>query len=248
MKTQEEITALSATDKFSFLCAKENSCFNQCCANLNQLLTPYDILRLKNALNMDSGEFLKEYCVQYNGQETGLPVVSLKPDYKNELSCPFVSELGCKVYKDRPASCRLYPLARMASRNRETGKITEYFALIKEGHCKGFERGKEYTSKEWIKNQNAEEYNRINDYMIQIVGIARGIEPATFDESIKNIFAMTCYDIDKFKMFISKDDFKGNEIAKSLGYKDEIFKDDETALLLFGLDYIKAALLRIKDK
>jgi Fe-S-cluster containining protein len=194
---------------------------------------------------MNSGDFLKKYCVQYNGQETGLPVVSLKPDYKNELSCPFVSDSGCKVYKDRPASCRLYPLARMASRNRETGKITEYFALIKEEHCKGFERGKEYTPQDWIKEQRAEEYNRINDEMIEIIGISRGIEPAAFEDSMKEIFVMACYDIDMFKKFISEDDFKNNEIAKSLGYKEEIFKDNEIALLLFGLEYIKGVFLRI---
>ncbi|MBW1649746.1 MAG: YkgJ family cysteine cluster protein [Deltaproteobacteria bacterium] len=242
MKTYEEMTALSATDKFRFLCSKKNACFNQCCTNVNQILTPYDILRLKKALNLTSGEFLEKYCEQYDGPETGLPIVSLKPNYKSRLQCPFVSEEGCKVYKDRPSSCRLYPLARLASRNRETGKITEHFALIKEEHCKGFEQGKEYTPKEWIKNQEAEEYNKINDMLVEIIGIANTVSSASLNSDIKNKFRMICYDLDTFGNDIFKNnppDLKPNEDIA------DIIKTDDAELLKFGLGWLKQLLLNV---
>ena len=44
-------------DGFTFACHPEVPCFNQCCRRLNLVLTPYDVLRLKNHLGMSSEEF-----------------------------------------------------------------------------------------------------------------------------------------------------------------------------------------------
>jgi Fe-S-cluster containining protein len=88
---------------------------------VNQLLTPYDILRLKRHFGISSAEFLETYTTQHIGPETRLPVVSLKTDASDGHTCPFVSPEGCRVYENRPSSCRTYPLARMLSRSRETG-------------------------------------------------------------------------------------------------------------------------------
>ena len=50
---------LKANDDFAFSCHKGLACFNQCCRNLNLFLYPYDVVRLKKALDMDSDQFLE---------------------------------------------------------------------------------------------------------------------------------------------------------------------------------------------
>jgi len=136
--TEAAMTPLEPGARFCFRCSPEVPCFNECCRDLSQYLTPYDILRLKNCLKISSGELLEQYTVRYVGPETGLPVIALKPNSSVELECPFVRPTGCAVYADRPSSCRMYPLARAISRSRETGAVTEHFALMKEPHCQGF--------------------------------------------------------------------------------------------------------------
>ena len=48
---------------FPFACHRELSCFNACCRDKHLPLSPYDILRLKRALKIDSDKFLVEYAV-----------------------------------------------------------------------------------------------------------------------------------------------------------------------------------------
>ena len=127
---KNDMKPLSLRDSFRFACHPEVSCFNQCCRDLNQILTPYDILRLKNRLHLASSDFLKQYTRQHVGPESGLPVITFKTDSHFDFRCPFVTPEGCRVYEDRPASCRTYPLARVVSRSRETGKLTEQFFLM----------------------------------------------------------------------------------------------------------------------
>ena len=45
-------------DKFRFRCHKDISCWTNCCHNTNLFLMPYDILRLKKRLGLDSLLFL----------------------------------------------------------------------------------------------------------------------------------------------------------------------------------------------
>ena len=52
---------IGETDTFSFRCYPGIDCYNLCCQNLNLFLYPYDVLRLKNALNISSDEFLDQY-------------------------------------------------------------------------------------------------------------------------------------------------------------------------------------------
>jgi len=48
-------------DSFCFRCHPEVECFNRCCRNLNLFLYPYDVLRLKQALEITSDAFLDQY-------------------------------------------------------------------------------------------------------------------------------------------------------------------------------------------
>ena len=73
---EPEITPIAPNQCFQFDCHPGVPCFNACCRDLNQILTPYEIYRLKSHLNMDSGTFLAHYTHSHMGPATGLPIES----------------------------------------------------------------------------------------------------------------------------------------------------------------------------
>ena len=236
----DEMIPMTLDDRFTFGCGRQVPCFNECCRDLNQFLFPYDIIRLKNYLGISSGEFLERYTLQHAGPETGLPVVTLKPDYAAGLTCPFVTPSGCSVYESRPASCRTYPLARMVSRNRETGRMTEQYVLMKEAHCLGFGESAEQTVREWIESQDLADYNRINDMLMDLISLKNRLRPGSLDVKSRYMFTMACYDLDTFRQHIFEkgllDDFDLD--PETL---DRI-KSDDVALLEVGMKWIKKQL------
>ena len=48
-------------DIFRFHCHTGVSCFTQCCQDVNIVLTPYDVLRMRRGLGISSGEFIDKY-------------------------------------------------------------------------------------------------------------------------------------------------------------------------------------------
>ena len=69
---------LSSDSTFKFKCHPGVKCFTACCRDINIILTPYDIIRLKNRLDLSSEEFLAIYTEPQLLEKTGLPVVMLK--------------------------------------------------------------------------------------------------------------------------------------------------------------------------
>ena len=51
-------TKLTLDSSIKFRCHPEVSCFTACCGNINIILTPYDILRIRKALNLPAEEFM----------------------------------------------------------------------------------------------------------------------------------------------------------------------------------------------
>jgi Fe-S-cluster containining protein len=240
---ENQMTPLAPDQRFCFFCSKRVACFNECCQNLNQYLTPYDILRLKNCLKLSSGDFLQRYTSQHVGPASGLPVISFKMDSKNGLKCPFVTPAGCSVYKDRPTSCRIYPLARAVSRCRETGKITEHFALLKESHCLGFKNGPSQTVTEWLADQGLADYNEMNDILMEIISLKNQFKPEPLDLKESRLFHLACYDLDAFRTHLFK---KGLETdLKAEAGLMKAAQTDDTALLKFGLIWIKTVLFSV---
>jgi uncharacterized protein len=237
---ENNMTPLSVNDTFLFSCSKKVPCFNECCRDLNQFLTPYDILRLKHRLGLSSFLFLERYTTQQTGPETGLPIITLKTDHPHKLKCPFVTSSGCSVYQDRPSSCRTYPLIRMASRSRETNKITEQYILLKEPHCLGFEQGRTCSIREWIKNQDIGFYNEMNDMLLEIISLKNRLIPGPLDIKSRFVFHMALYDIDTFKSHIFEQHILDhwNLDEKTL----DIVKNDDVELLKLGHRWIKKTL------
>ncbi|MDO8786444.1 MAG: YkgJ family cysteine cluster protein, partial [Syntrophales bacterium] len=193
----------SLTDTFKFSCHNGLKCFTQCCADVNIFLTPYDILRMKRALQMTSEEFLANYTEVLTPDGRGFPAVLLKMREDKLKTCPFVSEKGCAIYGDRPWGCRMYPVG-MASpdRNNLTDREDVYFLVDQEFPCHGFNEEKHWTVAEWKRSQGVEEYELKGGAYKDITLHSFFLEGNRLNAQKSEIFYMACYDMDRFKRFV----------------------------------------------
>ena len=239
---------LGLDGKFKFKCHQGVKCFTQCCKGINIILTPYDIIRLKNRLGLRSEEFLALYTQPQMLEKTGLPVVTLKL-FDQELTdtdsqaCPFVREDGCIIYEDRPTTCRYYPLGVASLSHREDPAGNEFYFFINEPHCLGFEEDKNWTVAEWRKDQGVDVYDEINSEWTDVVIRKRSFPPnMQFTEQVKQMFFLASYNIDKFRQFVLESSFL-DRYEISDGTVEKI-RNDEIALLKFGLKWLKWLLFK----
>ena len=228
------VTPLHNHQTFRFRCSPDVSCFNACCRDLNQVLTPFDLLGLKTQLGMTSTEFLAAYTQTSTGPESGLPVVSLRFGDAHDLACPFVTPAGCSVYPARPASCRTYPLARGVSRDRQTGRLKEHWAVIREPHCRGFENGPPVTVDQWVDDQQIAAHNRMNDRMLALISAKNRLRPGILPPSEANRVYTALYDVDAFR----RDMQTQNADEGTAGLPEGADTDDEK-LLGFAMDWVR---------
>ena len=237
---EPKLTPITSNDPFQFECSPDVPCFNECCRDLNQFLTPYDIVRLKNHLGLSSGEFLAQYTSQHIGPESGLPIVTLRPKAGPELICPFVSPQGCTVYANRPSSCRIYPLVRGLARSRQTGEINEQFMVLQEPHCLGFGASRKQTVKQWMQGQEIEIYNTINDQLMEIISLKNQLRPGPLDLKSRHLFYMALYDLDNFRTQIKANGLLDDADIDSASI-EKAMKDD-VELLKVGMRWVKEVL------
>lgn len=239
MKEEALIQPISDS-RFKFACYKTLPCFTVCCANLNLVLTPYDVLRLKNSLKLSSKAFLERYTTCHVEQTNRVPLVKLKMNDDKNRSCPFVHRGGCSVYYDRPGACRIYPLGRAASKIHEGHKAGEYYFMVKEPHCLGFNEEKEWTVQEWIKDQGLNEYNAMNDLFIDMVAGKYVKAISALSEQELQMFYMACYSLDEFRNFIFQSTFLDRFDIK----QDVIvqIKKSDIELMKFGCGWLQFSL------
>ncbi|BBO84229.1 zinc/iron-chelating domain-containing protein [Desulfosarcina ovata subsp. sediminis] len=243
---RDPVFPLSKHQTFRFRCSPEVACFNACCRDLQQVLTPYDILCLKQYTEMSSSEFLKRYTEASTGPGTGLPVVSLRFADAADLACPFVSDAGCRVYPARPASCRTYPLARGVSYNRETGKRVEHWALIREPHCRGFDSGPEQTIDRWVEGQQIAEHNRMNDRMLSLISDKNRFRPGPLKPSESQLVYTALYDLDVFRETL----FTTGKPVKNLGGIKNMdqARSDDSALLTVAMAWVRENVFTLSQE
>jgi len=236
----EEYPRLSEDSTFKFRCHPGVSCFNDCCGDVNIFLTPYDIIRLKNNLGISSGEFLAKYTISPFDEKLQYPVVMLKMQDDDKKTCPFVSEDGCRVYADRPWACRMYPLGQASPKEGSDSLDEEFYFLLKEGVCKGFEENNSFTVSEWIKDQGIEDYNKYGEMFKEIalhdsIREGKGMSPEKIE-----MFFMVAYNIDKFRDFVFKSSF-----FDKFDVEDETknrIENDDLELLKFGFQWLRFSL------
>jgi hypothetical protein len=205
---------------------------------LNLTLTPYDIIKLKNLLQLDYTSFLDRYTRFFLDKQTGLPSVRLKMLENEEKSCPFLTPEGCAVYQARPAACRLYPLGRATALSHPSGNgLTEKFFLVKESHCLGFNESLKWTPAEWIKHEGLDAYLESNDPWQQVVAELPPLGQDEDGEKKKNMFFMASYNLDLFRKFIFGSSFLKRFELIDLN-KNEI-RDNDEKLLFLSIEWIR---------
>lgn len=231
-------TKFSLDSKLKFRCHPGVSCFTKCCSDIDILLTPYDVLRMKNALNMGSSAFLSKYTAHKIEERSGNPRLFLTMEDNEERSCPFVTGDGCTIYQDRPAMCRYYPVGQAVHRREKDGELIneEFYVLISEEHCKGFEEDKEWTFAEWRDDQDAELYDNMNSEWKEFF-VRQSILSQEIDEKKQAMFYMASYDIDMFRRYVLESRFL--EVFDVDNDEIERIKADEVELMKFAFKYLK---------
>jgi Fe-S-cluster containining protein len=227
---------------FAFACHKGMKCYTHCCSDINLILTPYDIIRMKNRLGLNCDQFLAVYTKPEMLSRTKLPVVTLKMLDDEKKSCPFVTPDGCAIYEDRPLSCRYYPLGMAAFREQEIKPSGEdFYFMVRESHCRGFESDREWTVRAWREDQGVGPYDEINkgwmEFMLRKKSFGFQIE---LSEEGRAMFFMVGSNVDQLRRFVFE-----SSLLKKYDVDDqtmETIKTDEVALLTFGFDWLQSAL------
>jgi len=235
-------TELTLDSTLKFRCHPGVSCFTACCGNVNIVLTPYDILRIRRYLgNMNAQEFLLRYTTPTYLEKTDMPGVKIHLDDNNR--CPFVTDEGCSIYSARPTTCRYYPVGMTYFHEgaNEGSTAEEFYFLVKEPHCKGHEEDKEWTIREWRKDQGIDESDLMNREWMELVMRRKSFgHQANLSEQAKKIFFMASTDLDKFKEFVFKSSFL--EIYEIEQETLEAIKNDDEALMHFAVTYLGASI------
>ena len=224
---------LSENAVIQFRCHKDIDCFNACCKNIDIMLTPYDILRLKQRLGITSTEFLRQYTEPFEFGKNSVGGVKYKPR-EGTTECQFVTEEGCSVYEDRPTACRYYPVGLLSTRRQDENFDRVSYALVREDHCHGHLEDRKLTIAEYRKEQGLVEYDDLGRAWRQLILKVKSAGPAIGNMSKTSLkfFFMACYDLDRFREFIRSEGFSTiYEVDKDT--MDSLLGDD-IALMQFG--------------
>ncbi|MBC8179299.1 MAG: YkgJ family cysteine cluster protein [Deltaproteobacteria bacterium] len=233
---------LGLTDTFSFSCHSRLSCFNLCCRNKYLPLTPYDIVRIRKALNIHSDDFLEKFTLYRLDPNSGFPILSIKMGDKDGL-CPFVGPDGCTIYNDRPTACRLFPLGRSSGISGDGTAREEFLYLLDTQGCKGVKEKKVQSVKAWRDDQGLLPYIEMNDKMLGLLFHPNRDDSKHLDQRQQQKVMVACYNIDLFRDFVFKTGFTeqykiDEETAKRV-------MESDVALLTLGFTYLDGTLFSL---
>ena len=232
---------LTGESRFKFSCHKGVKCFTSCCSNINIVLPPYDLLRLRKRLGMTAEEFIDTYCDIEILAKTLLPVITLKMRQDEKKSCPFLTPEGCTVYEDRPNICRYYPVGMATLRKKDVeGGKDEFYFMTREDHCKGFEENKAWTINEWRKDQEADLYDDINRGWMEILIKKKSFGEKEFPAIKNKMFFMTSTDTDYFRAFVFESSFLDTYDIPA--ERIEKVRTDDAELLKLAYEWLRSAM------
>lgn len=225
---------------FCFQCHAEISCFNACCSNIEIILTPYDILRLRKRLELTADEFLYEYATPYTMSKGQLPVPLMRMDDKTG-KCPFNTPTGCSVYEDRPVTCRYYPIGLALMHKEHATENEEFFYVIKEDFCQGHQEKKEWTINSWREDQGSDGYDQRNQGWMELILKRRSAgDGVSTSLQMSEFFYMASTNPEAFRRFVFESTFL-NRFAID-PQTATLIKEDDEALIDFAFDWLKTVL------
>jgi len=226
-------------ERFSFRCHSDLACFTRCCRNLNLFLYPYDVLRLKDCLNMSSEAFLESYVDIVLRESNFFPEVLLRMSANEERTCPFLNESGCAVYPDRPDTCRTFPLEQGILFEESKAKATNVYFFKPPDFCLGQYESQQWTVETWAEDQEAVLYHDMTAQWAEVKALFQkdpwGHEGPNGPKG-KMAF-MATYNLDRFRGFVFQSTF-----LKRYKVKQDVLrkiKTDDVALMKFGFAWIK---------
>lgn len=239
---------IAQTDTFRFRCHSDLTCFNQCCRNLNLFLYPYDVLRLRKCLNLTSDQFLDTHVDVVLREGNYFPDVLLRMADNESNTCPFLTEAGCRVYTDRPDTCRTFPVEHgMHFKDQPgTSEIVSFFRPP--DFCQGQHEDKAWTLDGWADDQEAATYNRMTARWAEIKALFQKDPwgPEGLNGAKGKMAFMAAYNIDRFREFVFDSSFiKRYRVKKALVKK---LRASDRQLLLFGYDWIRYFVWGIASK
>lgn len=236
-KDQFHVRPIKEDEQFTFSCYPGVSCFNECCHDIDVILTPFDIVRMKNRLGIRSDEFLARYVLLQKFKDTDLPLAKLNMIEGNK--CPFVRPEGCSVYENRPVVCRNYPMG-IATQNPIEGESDDPYFIIEEDMCKGHFEQKKWTIPQWKNNQGASDLDELNKPWLEMVARLKSLTLKDDQDQKINIFIMVSYDLDAFRSFV----FNSSFLTRFNVDDDTIarIESDDEKLLKFGFEWLRFVL------
>lgn len=155
-------------------------------------------------------------------------------------SCPFVTPQGCKVYSNRPWSCRIYPLQPESTKITEKAN-REYYSIMDVPFCLGLSEDKVSTVAEWLEEQGIPVYLEREKLFKRITMNEFLAGKKIENQKIRQMYYMACYDLDRFRRFI----FESAFLKRFEMHPDEvdIIKHDDVALYKFAMQWLEYGLL-----
>jgi Fe-S-cluster containining protein len=231
---------IGGAQRFRFGCTPAVPCFTRCCADVNIVLTPVDVLHLTRRLGLTTTEFLARHALVPLTKELQLPVVMLRMEEGEGRRCPFVGPGGCTVYEDRPWSCRMYPVAMALPPARAGFEPQPLYFLLEDAFCRGGEAGRSWTVEEWRRDQDVERHEELEGGFRDIVCHPWFIGGRKLDPKRCEIFFTACYDLDRFRSFVFESTFLGRFELEADTI--ESLRSDDEALLRFAFRWLRFAL------
>lgn len=226
-------------NEFSFRCHPGVSCFTVCCRKVDLLLYPYDVLRLKRSLDMDSEEFMHRHTRLVIGENPFFPSVMLKLTDDGRGDCPFLIDTGCSLYHDRPTGCRSYPLERAVDRRPAARGPRDHYFLVRHDYCKGHDEPERLTVRQYLRSQQLAEYNLFNELWAEVDTIFRGNpwEGEGAGGPKQQLAFMVCYNVDGFRRLARErqlfEQFRlGRDQKRAMDERDE-------EVLKFGFQWLQ---------
>jgi len=235
-------TKLTLDSYLKFECHPAVPCFTACCHNIKIILTPYDILILRQRLGIPGHEFITKYTQPTYLEKTDMPGVQIKLR-EDTKGCPFVTPEGCTVYTDRPSACRYYPVGMADFHEGGTNDAREdkFFFIVKEPHCKGFEEAKEWTIREWRADQGVDVRDEMNKEWLRLIMRRKSFGyQASMSDAAKRMFFMASTDLDSFRKFVFNSSFLDTYEVDEKTLQE--IKEDDVALMKFSFTYLANTL------
>jgi len=231
---------LGDDEPFRFSCHPGVACFNHCCADVNILLTPVDVLRLARRRGLTTKEFLDRHTLMPITKELHLPLVMLRMEEEDGKRCPFVGAEGCTVYEDRPWACRMYPVGTAIPPARAGVEPTPVSFLFEDDFCRGREEARLWTVPAWRADQHVDEQEELEAGFREIVSHPWFIGGRQLDPKRMEMFFIGCYDLDTFRHLVFQSSFLERfDVAPNLA---ERLKSDDFELLRFAFLWLRFAL------